>query len=119
MEDVLEVYHRPHVPEIPVVCMDEQPVQLIEETRIPIPTEPGKPERYDYEYERNGTASIFMFCEPKAGKRSVCAHERRTMTDWAHQIKNLLDVLLRKRQKSCIGMRQPQYPQACSSLQNF
>lgn len=92
MEDVLEVYHRLYDPEVPVVCMDEQPVQLTKETRIPLPMEPEKPERYDHEYERNGTASIFMFCEPKAGKRTVSAHEQRTMYDWAQQIKYLLDV---------------------------
>jgi hypothetical protein len=91
MEDVLEVYHRPYDTDYPVVCMDEQPVQLIKETRTPLPMEPGKPERFDYEYERNGTACIFMFSEPKAGKRTVCALEHRTMTDWAHQIKRLLD----------------------------
>ena len=55
MEDVLSVYQRPYDPEIPVVCMDEQPMQLTKETRIPLPAEPGKPERYDHEYERNGT----------------------------------------------------------------
>jgi DDE superfamily endonuclease len=92
MEDVLEVYHRPYNPEIPVVCMDEQPVQLIKETRIPLPPEPTKTECYDYEYERNGTACIFMFCEPLAGKRSVNAQEHRTMVDWAHQVKTLLTV---------------------------
>lgn len=91
MEDVLEVYHRPYDADFPVVCMDEQPVQLIKETRFPIPMEPGKPERFDHEYERNGTACIFMLNEPKAGKRRVCAEQRRTMTDWAHQIKRLLD----------------------------
>lgn len=91
MEDVLEVYHRPYDHDFPVVCMDEQPVQLTKETRTPLPREPGKPERFDHEYERKGTACIFMFCEPKAGKRTVSAHEHRTMTDWAHQIKHLLD----------------------------
>jgi hypothetical protein len=92
MEDVLEVYHRPLDADFPVVCMDEQPVQLVKETRTPLPMEPGQPQRYDSEYERNGTASIFMFCEPKAGKRTVSAHAQRTMTDWAEQIKHLLDV---------------------------
>jgi hypothetical protein len=91
MEDVLEVYHRPYDADYPVVCMDEQPIQLTKETRIPLPVEPGKPKRYDHEYERNGTASIFMFTEPKAGKRTVSAREQRTMTDWAQQIKYLLD----------------------------
>jgi len=92
MEDVLDIYQRPYDAKTPVVCMDEQPVQLTKETRIPLPPEPGKPTRYDYEYERNGTASIRMFCEPLSGKRTVEAHERRTMTDWAQQIKHLLDV---------------------------
>lgn len=91
MEDVLEVYHRPYEADFPVVCMDEQPVQLTKEIRTPLPLEAGQPERYDHEYERNGTACIFMFNEPKAGKRTVCAHEQRTMTDWAHQVKHLLD----------------------------
>ena len=91
MEDVLEVYHRPHNTDYPVVCMDEQPIQLIKETRTPLPMEPGQPNRVDYEYERNGTACVFMFNEPKAGKRRVCAEEQRTMSDWAHQIKHLLD----------------------------
>jgi hypothetical protein len=83
MEDVLEVYHRPYEADFPVVCMDEQPVQLTKQTRTPLPIEPGKPERFDHEYERNGTASIFMFNEPKVGKRTVSVHEHRTMTDWA------------------------------------
>ena len=92
MEDVLDVYHRPYDPEMPVICMDEKPMQLIKETRASLPARPGNVERYDHEYERNGTASIFMFCEPLAGKRTVCAKPQRTMVDWAHQIKQLLDV---------------------------
>lgn len=67
MEDVLEVYHQPYDPKRPMICMDEQPVQLIKETRIPLPAKPGHPELIDYEYERNGTASIFMFTEPLSG----------------------------------------------------
>lgn len=91
MEDVLEVYHRPYDADFPVVCMDEQPVQLTRETCVPLPPEPGQPQRYDHEYERNGTASIFMFNQPKAGKRTVSAQEHRTMNDWAQQVKTLLD----------------------------
>lgn len=91
MEDVLEVYHRPYEADFPVICMDEQPVQLTRETRTPLPVQPGQPARFDHEYERNGTACIFMFNEPKAGRRTVCATEQRTMTDWSHQIKHLLD----------------------------
>ena len=66
MEDVLEIYKRPYDPALPVICMDEQPTQLIKETRAKIAVEPGKPERVDYEYERNGTAANFMFTEPLA-----------------------------------------------------
>jgi len=91
MEDVLEVYKRPYDPKHPVVCMDEQPTQLIKETRKKIAAKPGQPERYDYEYERNGTAAIFMFTEPLAGKRIVHVRQRRTAIDWADEIKNLLD----------------------------
>ena len=70
MEDVLEVYHRPYDPKYPVVCLDEQPVQMVKETRQSIRCEPGKPERYDYQYERAGVANAFMFGEPLAGKRN-------------------------------------------------
>lgn len=92
MEDVLEVYHRPYDAEYPVVCMDEQPVQLIEETRIPLPATPGTPERYDYEYKRNGCVNNFMFVEPLGGWRKVNVLETKTKKDWAYEIKTLLDV---------------------------
>ena len=91
MEDVLEIYKRPYNPAIPVVCMDEQPTQLIKETRKNIPVAPGKPERIDYEYERNGTAVNFMFTEPLVGWRKVNVRQRKTAIDWAHEIKELLD----------------------------
>ncbi len=91
MEDVLTVYERPYDPAAPVVCMDEQPVQLTKETRQPIPAAAGRPARIDYEYERNGTAAIFMFTEPKAGWRDVSVRERRTKLDWAHEMRRLLD----------------------------
>ena len=91
MEDVLTVYERPYDPTVPVVCMDEQPVQLIKETRQPIPAAAGRPARVDYEYERNGTAAIFMFTEPKAGWRDVSVRERRTKLDWAHEMRRLLE----------------------------
>jgi len=68
MEDVLELYEEPHDPKKPVVCFDEMPVQLIEETRVPQPVAPGKAARYDYEYRRNGTANLFIGFEPKAGQ---------------------------------------------------
>lgn len=92
MEDVLEVYHLPYDPQWPQVCMDEQPIQLIKETRTPIPAGPGKPEQYDYEYERSGTANIFMFVEPLGGWRHVNVTAHRTSVDWAHQIRELVDV---------------------------
>lgn len=91
MEDVLTVYERPYDPAAPVVCMDEQPVQLTKETRQPIPAAAGRPARVDYEYERNGTAAIFMFTEPKAGWRDVSVRERRTKLDWAHEMRRLLN----------------------------
>ena len=71
--------------------MDEQPVQLIKDTRRPIPAAPGRPARVDYEYERNGTAAIFMFTEPKAGWRNVAVREQRTKIDWAYEVRDLLD----------------------------
>ena len=91
MEDVLELYCLPYDPEVPLICMDEQPTQLIVETRPALPQEPGKPERYDYEYERKGTAANFMFTEPLGGWRKVSVRERRTSIDWAQEIKKLLD----------------------------
>ena len=92
MEDVLEVYKRPFDPDRPVVNMDEQPEQLIKETRHKIAATPGNLERIDYEYERNGTAVNFMFTEPLSGWRKVNVRERRTAIDWAHEIKELLEI---------------------------
>ncbi len=91
MEDVLEIYKRPYNSAIPVICMDEQPTQLIKETRRKIAVEPGKPERVDYEYERNGTAANFMFSEPLGSWRKVNVRQRRTSIDWAYEITELLD----------------------------
>jgi hypothetical protein len=92
MEDILDVYHRPYDAARPQVCMDEQPTQLIKETRLPLPTLPGNAPRYDYEYERNGTAVNFLFTEPLTGWRKVNVRARRTKVDWAYEIKELLDV---------------------------
>lgn len=91
MEDVLEVYKRPRNAREPVVCMDEQPTQLIKETRTVLPVQPGQPERIDYEYERNGVAVNFLFTEPLACWRKVNVRERKTSVDWAHEIKELLE----------------------------
>jgi hypothetical protein len=90
MEDVLDVYARPYDKRFPVLCMDEQPVQLLKETRVPIAATKDHPRRVDYEYERAGTASIFMFCEPLPGWRQVAVRERRTKIDWAREIEELL-----------------------------
>ena len=92
MEEVLETYEKAYDPASPVVCMDEQPVQLIGETRVPIPATKDHPERVDYEYERKGTASIFMFAEPLSGYRQATARPRRTKVDWAVEVAHLLDT---------------------------
>jgi len=91
MEKVLETYEKPYDAARPVVCMDEQPVQLVKETRKPIPATKDRPRRVDYEYERNGTASIFMFAEPLAAWRQATAREHRTKSDWAEEVAALLD----------------------------
>ena len=91
MEDVLEVYKGPYDVKRPLICMDEQPTQLIKETRIPLAAEPGRPECFDYEYERNGTANNFMFTEPLGDWRKVSVRERKTKRDWAEEIQELLD----------------------------
>jgi DDE superfamily endonuclease len=91
MEDVLEVYKRPYDPECPVVCLDETSKQLIGETRTPLPTAAGQPQRIDYEYERKGTANLFMIFEALAGWRWVKVTERRTAVDFAEVIRELVD----------------------------
>ena len=90
MEDVLEIYAQPYDAAFPVVCMDEQPVQLTRETRQPIAATKEHPQRVDYEYERAGTACIFMFAEPLSGWRKVSARPRRTKVDWAFEMEELL-----------------------------
>jgi len=91
MEDVLEVYTRPYDPRRPQVCVDETSKQLVAETREPIPATPGQPERVDYEYERKGTANLFMVFEPLAGQRRVQVTERRTAVDFAHLLRKVSD----------------------------
>ena len=91
MEDVLEIYQWEYDQDYPVVCMDEQPTQLVKETRHPLACKPGNLAKYDYEYERNGTANNFMFTEPLAGWRKVSVREKKTRKDWAEEIKTLLD----------------------------
>ena len=91
MEDVLDVYAKPYDSGCPVICMDEQPVQLLKETRPPIPATAKHAKRVDYEYERAGTANIFMFTEPLAGWREVSVRQTKTKIDWAVEMARLLD----------------------------
>lgn len=91
MEMVLDVYKTPYNADIPVVCMDESPKQLIKETRVPIAGKPGSDAKHDYEYERCGVTNIFMANEPFAGKRYVKITEKKIKIDWAHFIKEIAD----------------------------
>jgi len=91
MEGVLALYKQPYDAKYPVVCMDESSKQHLRETRQKLPMEPGKPERYDTEYERNGTSNLFIFFEPLRGWRRIDVTARRTAVDWAQQIKKLVD----------------------------
>ena len=92
MEDVLAVYTRPRDPDRPLVCLDETSKQLVAETRVPIPLKPGRPARHDYEYDRNGTANLFMLFAPLEGWRHVKVTDRHTAVDYAHVLKDLADI---------------------------
>ena len=92
MEDILAVYTRPHDPDCPLVCLDETSKQLTAETRAPIPIKPGRSARFDYEYERNGTANLFMMFAPLEGWRHVKVTDRHTAVDYAHVLKELADI---------------------------
>ena len=92
MEEVLDVYVRPHDPETPLVCLDETSKQLVAETRTPIPMKSGRPQRTDYEYERGGTANLFMLFAPLEGFRHIEVTDRRTAIDYAKILKDLSDV---------------------------
>jgi hypothetical protein len=99
MLDVLEVYERPYDKNFPVVCMDEKSKQLLKDTRATIAGKPGKPERADYEYERNGTCNMFVAVEPKAGKRTVRVTKHRAKKDYASFIKYLVTRVYKKAKK--------------------
>ena len=105
-ENVLDIYQRPYESQNPWICFDESCKQLVKETREPIQAEPRKLERYDYQYERNGVANLFMFFEPLTGWRHVEVTERRTAIDYAHQMKYLVDE--RYPQANKIGVIQDQ-----------
>lgn len=91
MEAVLEIYQSSYNPAFLCVCIDESTKQLVKETVIPMPAQSGQPERIDYEYERNGTANLFMVCEPMVGWRRVEVTEQRTAVDYAHLLQALVD----------------------------
>ena len=91
MEEVLDLYAEPYDPQRPVVCFDESSTQLLADVREPLPTKPGRPKRQDYEYVRAGTRNLFLACEPKAGWRHVAITQRRTMQDFAQQMRWLVD----------------------------
>lgn len=104
MEDVLDVYQREYDENCPVICMDEKPYQLLDESRSPIPMKPSVIKRYDSEYIRHGTCSIFIFTEPLKGWRTVSVSERRTRRDWAGYVAELLEVHYPKAPKVCLVM---------------
>lgn len=91
MEDVLDLYEEPYDPNKPVVCFDELAYQMVAEKRTPLPQKPGRPQRYDYEYERKGMLNIFAFFEPKSGWRHLDITERRTAVDFASAMRRLVD----------------------------
>jgi len=99
MEDVLEVYQRPHDPDYPLVCLDETSKQLITQTRVPIPAKPEHPARHDDEYERNGTANLFMLFAPLEGWRHVELTDRHAAVDYAHVLKDWSDTHFVKAKK--------------------
>jgi hypothetical protein len=119
MEDILEIYKRPYDASKPLICMDETSKQFVKETRRPIKAIPGHPARYDYEYERNGVCNLFMFFEPFGAKRYVSVTDRRTKTDWAYQIKELLDVHYPNVEKIILVMDNLNTHKGASLYENF
>ena len=99
MEDVLEVYKRPYDPQRPLICMDEMPKQLLTDTRETLPVQPGKAERFDYEYKRGGVADVFMLFEPLAGKRHIEITDQRRRIEWAEVMRIVADELYPEAEK--------------------
>src|SRR3974377_2420559 len=91
MEDLLELYAAPYDARYPVVCFDERPYQMVEETRMPLPVKPGRAARYDFEYKRQGTCNLFVFFQPLKGWRKVKITEQRTKADFAYCMRELVD----------------------------
>jgi len=119
MEDVLDVYELPYNQELPVVCMDEKPYQLLGNAREPLPMRPGDNQKIDSEYIRNGTCSIFAFVEPLGGKHHVNVRERRTAFDWAEEIKYLVDVMYPNAPKIILVMDNLNTHKAASLYKKF
>ena len=119
MEDVLDLYGEPYDPKRPVVCFDETSKQLVAEKRFPIPAKPGRPRRFDYEYKRNGTRNLFLFCQPLAGWRHVDVTERRTMVDFAHQMRWLVDEAYPEAEKIRVVLDNLNTHRAASLYQAF
>lgn len=104
MEDVLEVYHRPRDPKCPMVCFDEGSKQQTKETRLPLPAQPGSVAKYDSEYERNGTSNLFIFFAPLEAWRHIKVTDRRTMIDFAHCMRDLVDIHFPQAEKIVLVM---------------
>jgi hypothetical protein len=104
MEDVLDVYHRPHDRKCPLVCFDEGSKQQTKEKRLPLPTQPGAVAKYDYEYERNGTSNLFVFFAPLESWRHIQVTDQRTMIDWAHCMRDLVDIHFPEAEKIVLVM---------------
>ena len=119
MEDILEVYTRPHDESRPLVCLDETSKQLVAETRTPIPMKPGQPARYDYEYKRDGTQSLFMLFAPLEGWRCVEVKDQRTAKDYAHVLKELSDVHFEKAEKIILVQDNLNTPHASLSVRSL
>jgi len=119
MEEVLDLYEEPYDPKHPKVCFDETNKQLVEEKREGLPARPGQPERYDYEYQRNGTRNLFMFFEPQGGWRHVEVTEHRTMQDFAHQMRWLVDEAYPEAEIIRLVMDYLNTPRAASLYETF
>ncbi len=119
MEDVLDVYHRPYHPARPVVCLDETFKQLIGEVREPLPAAPGRIERYDSVYQRNGVGNLFLAFEPLAGWRHVTVTASRKRGDWAHFVRELIDVRYRDAETILLVMDQLNTHSAASLYEAF
>ncbi len=119
MEDVLEVYTRPDDPQRPQVCREETSTQLVAETRTPIPATLGPPQRIDYEYDRRGTAHLFMSFEPLAGKRHVKVTERRPAVDFAARLRDLVDAHYPQAEKIVLVMDNLHTHKAASLYEAF